>query len=84
MFALGQLGLKPWEFERYTIHDFMMAWFGYQETLRIQRIQTLLTIRASSGADLEPRDLWPLYFDEPRVNLKKLERLAKQAEINWK
>jgi hypothetical protein len=36
-----------------------------------------------AGGDIDPRDLWSLHDDEVRIDLKKLERLTKQAEITW-
>lgn len=83
MFAFGQLKLKPWELDDYTIQDFMFAWYGYQETLQIQRLQTLLHIRATCGGDLKPRDLWTLYDDEPLIDKKKIEERKKEADLNW-
>lgn len=83
MFAFGQLKLKPWEFDEYTMQDFMFAWYGYQESLQIQRLQTWFTIKATASSDILPRELWALYGDEPIIDKKKLEERKKQADLNW-
>ena len=70
--AMG-FGLLPWQIER--LGDDLITWVEARETrertrvwwLRLATTRILSPYKTEMGTPLEPRDVWPMPGDEPRV-----------------
>lgn len=92
MFALGELGLKPWEFELYTWSEYCYYSHGYfvrrARESELLRLLTTITYNANRGKDakpLSPHEILPLITDKPATKRSTLtpeqrKQKAKEAE----
>ena len=85
--AYGALGLKPWEFMKYTVPEYLKAKEGYYEEK--ERLYRILLVGFRQNAFMHgkstkartPAAFWPLPWDEEAIEKKTKKQIKEEQEI---